>query len=59
MPLISSFLGILVYMFKEKGGHHNRPHVHAVYGGHKISMAFDGEVLAGSFPRKQQKYLEA
>lgn len=28
MPLISQFYGILVYMYKEIGGHHNIPHIH-------------------------------
>jgi hypothetical protein len=59
MPLISSFFGILIYMFKEKNSPHNKPHIHAVYAEYKMSIAADGEVLAGSFPRKQQKYVEA
>jgi hypothetical protein len=59
MPLISSFLGILIYMFKEKNSPHHKPHVHAVYGGKKMSISATGEVLAGSLPRKQQKYVEA
>ena len=44
MPLISSFLGILVYMFKEKDSPHNKPHIHAVFAGEKISIASDGEL---------------
>ena len=59
MPLISSFFGILVYIFKEKGSPHNKPHIHAVYAGDKVSIASNGEVLAGQLPRKQQKYVEA
>jgi hypothetical protein len=59
MPLISSFYGILVYMFKELGGVHKRPHIHAVFGAEKLSIAFDGEILAGALPRKQQKLVEA
>ena len=59
MPLISSFLGILVYMFKEKNSPHNKPHVHAVYVEHRMSIASDGEILAGKLPRKQQKCVEA
>ena len=42
MPLISSFLGILIYMFKEKNSPHHKPHVHAVYSGKKMSIAADG-----------------
>ncbi len=28
MPLISQFYGILIYLYKELGGHHNKPHIH-------------------------------
>ncbi len=59
MPLISSFLGILIYMFKEKYSPHHKPHIHAVFAGDKMSIASDGEILAGNLPRKQQKYVEA
>ena len=59
MPLISSFFGILIYMFKEKNSPHHKPHVHAVFHGDKMSIAVDGEVLAGALPRKQQKLVEA
>ena len=59
MPLISSFFGILIYMFKEKNSLHKKPHIHAVYSGDKISIASDGEILAGKLPGKQQKIVEA
>jgi len=59
MPLISSFLGILIYMFKEKNSPHHKPHVHVVYAEYKLSIAADGEILAGFLPRKQQKAVEA
>ena len=52
MPLISSFYGILIYMFKELQGPHHKPHVHAVYGEYKLSISFDGDILGGSLPRK-------
>ena len=38
MPLISSFLGILIYMFKEKNSPHNIPYIHAVFAGEKMSI---------------------
>jgi hypothetical protein len=44
MPLISSFLGILIYMFKEKNSPYSKPHIHAVYSGKKMSIAADGEI---------------
>ncbi len=59
MPLISSFFGVLIYMYKEINSPHKKPHIHAVFGGDRISVASDGEVLAGHLPRKQQKYVEA
>jgi hypothetical protein len=59
MPLISSFFGVLIYMFKEKNSPHKKPHVHATFAGEKMSIASDGEILAGKLPRKQQKYVEA
>jgi len=59
MPLVSSFFGILVYMYKKKNSPHHKPHVHAVFAGDKMSIAADGEILAGGLPRKQQKYVEA
>jgi hypothetical protein len=52
MPLISSFYGILIYMFKEIKSPHKKPHIHAVFSGEKMSMAFDGEVMAGGFTSK-------
>ncbi|GHS89841.1 hypothetical protein AGMMS49957_13950 [Synergistales bacterium] len=59
MPLVSAFFGILIYMFKEINSPHHKPHVHAVFAGQKMSIASDGEILAGELPRKQQKYVEA
>ena len=59
MPLISSFLGVLIYMFKEVNSPHHKPHVHVVYGKYKMSIAADGEILAGTLPRKQLKAVEA
>ena len=59
MPLISTFFGLLVYMYKEKNSPHHKPHVHVSYAEHKLVISSDGEILAGSLPRKQQKYIEA
>jgi len=59
VPLISSFYGILIYMFKELNSPHKVPHFHAVYGEYRLSMDFLGEILAGTLPRKQLKLVEA
>ncbi len=59
MPILSMFYGIIVRMQNEKGGKHNKPHIHAIYGDYEIVMAIDGTKLEGDFPKKQQKLLEA
>lgn len=38
---------------KERG--HNMPHVHAHYSGEDVSIALNGEVLAGGIKDKKQK----
>ena len=59
MPVISQFYGILIYMYREIGGHHNAPHIHIKYNEFTMSMTIDGEVLEGKVPRKQMKLVEA
>ena len=58
VPAISMFFGIIVRLQSEKGGKHNKPHIHALYGEYEIVVALDGEILEGSFPGKQLKMLE-
>ena len=36
-------------------GQHNKPHVHVYYGDFEAAIGIDGELLAGSLPRKQFK----
>ena len=59
MPALSMFFGIIVRMQSEKGGKHNKPHIHALYGDDEIVVGIDGEILVGSFPNKQMKLLSA
>ena len=59
MPIISQFYGILIYIYAEIGGHHNKPHFHAKYGEYEISIALDGKRLNGNMPNKQLKLIEA
>lgn len=59
MPVLSMFYGIIVRMYKELGGRHNAPHLHASYSGEEVVMNFDGEIIEGALPRKQIKLLEA
>ncbi len=60
MPVLSMFFGIIVRMYREQGGKHNMPHVHAEYSGEEVVVALDGTVLEGekSFPRNKLKMLE-
>ena len=53
MPLISQFYGILIYLYKEIGGHHNEPHIHIKYNEYEMSMTLDGKILDGNIPNKQ------
>lgn len=59
MPIISMFYGIKVYIYVETSGKHKVPHVHAYYGGNDIAVDFQGNILDGRFPRKQQAMLLA
>ena len=59
MPALSMFFGIIVRMQSERGGRHNRPHIHALYGEAEIVVSIDGEILEGMFPNKQLKLLLA
>ena len=59
MPALSMFFGIIVRMQSERGGKHNKPHIHAIYGNDEIVVSVNGEILEGSFPNKQLKLLMA
>lgn len=53
MPELSRFAGIIIYLLFNDTQHHNKPHVHVSYGEFNASIGVDGELLAGSLPRKQ------
>ncbi len=59
MPVISTFYGIIVRMYRETDTKHNIPHIHAEYSGDEIAVDFDGNVLEGSIPRNKLKILVA
>ena len=59
MPVLSMFFGIIVRMYKELGGKHNTPHIHAEYSGDEVVVALDGTILEGGLPRAKMKLLEA
>lgn len=59
MPVLSTFFGIIVRMYREVGGKHNMPHIHAEYSGDEIAIALDGTILEGEIPKNRLKLLEA
>jgi hypothetical protein len=60
MPELSRFHGIIIRMFWEPNSPHNRRHFHAFYQDAAVSVAIDTiEVLAGSLPRRQLRFVEA
>jgi len=59
MPVLSMFYGIIVRMYNERSGRHNKAHIHAEYSGERIVVALDGEILEGSFPKNKLVLLEA
>lgn len=59
MPALSMFFGIVVYMYRELGGKHKPPHVHAMFSGDEIVVSLEGEILEGSIPKSKLKLLLA
>ena len=53
MGRVSAFLGMVLYMYPEKNGRHNRPHVHVLYGDEECVLSIpEGLVLAGEIPSR-------
>ena len=59
MPVLSTFYGIIVRMYREISGKHNMPHIHAEYSGQEVVLTLDGEIIEGSFPKNKLKLLVA
>ncbi len=60
MPVISMFYGIIIRLYLIDNKHHNIPHIHARYAEFEASINIsDGEILAGSLPRKQLRLVQA
>ena len=49
MPALSMFFGIIVYMYRELGGKHNLPHIHAIYSGDEVVVDLEGTSWKGRF----------
>jgi hypothetical protein len=59
MPTLSLFYGIIITMYREKGGKHHVPHFHAEYQGEEAVISFDGNVIEGNLPGKKLKLVLA
>jgi hypothetical protein len=59
MPTISMFYGILIRMYWQDNDKHKAPHFHAYYGEKEATFGFDGEIIAGDFPKKQAAFIKA
>ena len=53
MPIIATFCGIVIRMYNT--GEHNPPHFHAYYQGTSGTFNFEGDMLEGNLPKRQQK----
>jgi len=60
MPSLSTFYGIIVYMYFMDNKQHHLPHIHVKYQEHEVVVAIpEGEVLEGSIPSPKMKLLQA
>lgn len=60
MPELSRFFGIIIRMFVEAGGSHNRAHFHAYYGDEVAVFAVKPiDLIAGELPTRQRRLVEA
>ncbi len=59
MPTLSVFYGIIITMYKEAGGKHNKPHLHAEYQGKDAAIDFNGNIIEGAIPGNKMKLIQA
>ncbi len=59
MPLLSSFFGIVVYMYWEKRTKHNAPHFHAIYNEYECVYRLpDLAALSGKLPVRADRLVK-
>ena len=58
MPIISQFYGIVITMYINQEKHH-LPHIHIRYNDYKAVMDFEGNILSGKLPNKQNQMVKA
>ncbi|MFN5262658.1 MAG: DUF4160 domain-containing protein, partial [Pseudanabaena sp.] len=54
MPVISRFLGIMIYIYWND---HFPPHYHAKYGEYEITIEIETGVVNGSFPKRALRHV--
>ncbi len=60
MPRISSFYGVLIYLYWLATRQHNLPHIHAIYAGDEAVFAIESsDVLDGKLPWRQTRLVQA
>jgi shikimate kinase len=60
MPSISTFYGIIIYMYFMDNRQHKTPHIHVKYQGQEVVVAIpEGDVLEGSISAPKMKLLQA
>lgn len=60
MPSISSFYGIIVYMYFMDRGNHNLPHIHVKFQDDEAVIQIpNGNVLDGGLPTNKMKLVQA
>ncbi len=60
MPSISTFYGIIIYMYFMDNRQHKLPHIHVKYQGDEVVVSIpEGDVLEGNIPAPKMKLLQA
>lgn len=60
MPAISTFYGLVIYMYFMDNRQHKLPHIHVKYQDTEVVVSLpDGDVLAGYIPKSKMKLLQA
>ena len=60
MPEIARFFGIIIRMYAEPTTQHHESHFHAYYQDDVAIYSVETlEMIAGSLPRRQQRFVEA
>ena len=56
VPRISSFYGIVIWMYHDEAHHLGRPHFHATYGDDEASVDIESlEIIAGELPPRARR----